>query len=400
MSGFMFATGIENSSPTVRLPDGRITRVDEMEKCRHYLHWREDFALVKSLGIQYLRYGVPYHRTHLAPGRYDWSFADDTFTALRDLGITPIADLCHFGVPDWVGSFQNPEWPEHFAEYAREFARRYPWVSYYTPVNEIYIAAVFSAGLGWWNEARADELSFVTALHTLCRANVLAMRAIQREAESPTFVQSESVEYFHPEEPSCRATAAFLNERRFLSLDLSYGRPLSLSASAYLLDHGLTQRDYLWFRENRVQAPCILGTDYYHTSEHIVHPGGRLTPAGDLFGYYVLARQYYKRYRLPLMHTETNRTDPHAVDWLRKQWATVQHLRQDGVPVVGFTWYGLTDMVDWDTALRQDRGRVNAVGLFDLNRRIRPVGEAYRKLIEQWGSVLLAEGPAPLARTA
>ena len=36
------------------------------------------------------------------------------------------------------------------------------------------------------------------------------------------------------------------------------------------------------------------------------------------------------------------------------------------MPVVGFTWYGLTDMTDWDVALRERRGTVNPVGLFDL----------------------------------
>ena len=71
---------------------------------------------------------------------------------MRRLGIEPIADLCHFGVPDWVGSFQNPDWPGYFAEYARAFARRYPWVSRYTPVNEIFVAARFSGQYGWWNE--------------------------------------------------------------------------------------------------------------------------------------------------------------------------------------------------------------------------------------------------------
>lgn len=33
---------------------------------------------------------------------------------------------------------------------------------------------------------------------------------------------------------------------------------------------------------------------------------------------------------------------------------------------------------DWDTALREDNGCVNPLGLYDLERRIRPVGEAYR----------------------
>ncbi|HEX2514902.1 MAG TPA: glycoside hydrolase family 1 protein, partial [Chloroflexota bacterium] len=124
MPEFMFATGIEYSYPTVLLKDGRTVRVDEMEKTGHYRRWRDDFSLVKELGIPFLRYGPPYYRTHLGPGRYDWSFADDTFRALRDLHIEPIADLCHFGVPDWVGSFQNPEWPAYFAEYAGAFARR------------------------------------------------------------------------------------------------------------------------------------------------------------------------------------------------------------------------------------------------------------------------------------
>lgn len=52
---FLFATGIENSYPTIRLPDGSQKRVDEMEKTRHYERWREDFGLVKDLGIEFLR---------------------------------------------------------------------------------------------------------------------------------------------------------------------------------------------------------------------------------------------------------------------------------------------------------------------------------------------------------
>jgi hypothetical protein len=58
------------------------------------------------------------------------------------------------------------------------------------------------------------------------------------------------------------------------------------------------------------------------------------------------------------------------------------------VPIVGFTWYSLTDQVDWDTALREKNGNVNALGLYDLDRNIRPVGKAYMKLIQQWRDVL------------
>src|ERR1700712_2852644 len=97
---FMFATGIENSTPMIN--NGR-KRIDEFEKCHHYTYWRKDFELVKEMGIQFLRYGPPIHRTFISQGKYDWSFADATFGYLKQLQIVPIVDLCHFGVPDWIG---------------------------------------------------------------------------------------------------------------------------------------------------------------------------------------------------------------------------------------------------------------------------------------------------------
>ena len=109
---FMFATGIENSIPTIN--NGR-TRIDEMEKCGHYTHWRTDFDLLDELDIQVLRYGPPLHKTFIGPGRYDWSFADMTFAEIERRNIVPIVDLCHFGVPDWIGNFQNPDFPDLFA---------------------------------------------------------------------------------------------------------------------------------------------------------------------------------------------------------------------------------------------------------------------------------------------
>jgi beta-glucosidase len=79
---FMFSTGIENSYPTI---DGGRTRVDEMEKCGHYKHWRTDFELLRDLDIRFLRYGPPIHRTWLGDGRHDWAFADETFGYLKGL---------------------------------------------------------------------------------------------------------------------------------------------------------------------------------------------------------------------------------------------------------------------------------------------------------------------------
>jgi len=385
MHGFIFATGIENSYPTI----ANGVRVDEMDKCGHYKRWREDLQLVYELRLHYLRWGPAIYRVFQGPGQYDWDWVDEVLPEMQRLEIEPILDLLHFGLPDWLGNFQNRDFPEYFAEYAGAFAQRYPHIKYWTPINEILVTALFSARYGWWNEMLASDEAFVRATLNLCRANLLAMRAILRYVPDAIFIQSESSEYTHPSQPDLIEQADFLNERRFLPLDLTYRQPISAEMYRFLIDNGMEEDEYRFFMHQNYKFRCILGTDYYVTNEHLLKPDGTTCASGEFFGYYPIARQYYQRYGLPIMHTETNiREDQGAAQWLWKEWACMLMLRREGVPIVGFTWYSLTDQMDWDTALREDAHRVNEVGLFDLDRNIREVGRHYQRLISEWRSVL------------
>ena len=350
------------------------------------------------MGIQFLRYGPPLHRSWLGDGRYDWNFADDTFAELLARGITPIVDLCHFGVPDWIGDFQNPDFPELFARYATAFAQRFPWVQLYTPVNEMYVCAQFSGRYGWWNEGLSSDRGFVTALKHLVRANVLAMHAILEVRPDALFIQSESAEYFHATNPTAIKPAEIMNAQRFLSLDLNYGRRVDSETYEFLRENGMTREEYEFFLKRQLRRHCVMGTDYYVTNEHRVTADGGTWPSGEVFGYAEITRQYHDRYGLPVMHTETNIIEgplgTEAVDWLWKEWANVLRLRNVGIPILGFTWYSLTDQMDWDTALREDNNSVTPVGLYDLDRAIRPVGESYRQLIADWSGVLPTQSQA------
>jgi beta-glucosidase/6-phospho-beta-glucosidase/beta-galactosidase len=377
---FFFATGIENSYPT--LPGG--ARIDQMDKCGHYARWEEDFQLVKDMGLEALRYGPAYYRTHVAPDRFDWDSADAPMERLRDLGIEVIADLCHFGVPSWLGSFQDAAFPVLFAEYARAFARRYPWVRYYTPVNEIFIGASFSALRGWWNECEASDATFVRAVRNMCMAHELAVEAILSERPDAIIVQGESAEHFHPAGRLATAEADHLNGIKYLSLDLTLGRELAPGMAGYLNRNGVTSNDLSFFRERRAVGQRWLGLDYYPTCEHRVSSTGRRTMSRSPMGFRALAMEYFERYRLPLFHCETNRVPRFAVSWLDEQWSDMLALRAAGVPLRGFTWYSLTDQIDWQYGLRVEHNHLHPVGLYDLDRRIRPVGVAYRNLVAEW----------------
>ncbi len=171
-----------------------------------------------------------------------------------------------------------------------------------------------------------------------------------------------------------------MNSERFLSLDLNYGRRVDSEMYEFLTDNGMSRDEYHFFLGNKLKQHCILGNDYYVTNEHRVAEDGATYPSGEIFGYSQITRQYYGRYHLPVMHTETNLKEgangDEAVNWLWKEWANVLRVRNDGIPILGFTWYSLIDQVDWDTALREDNGNVNPLGLYDLDRNIRAVGRA------------------------
>ena len=384
---FMFATGIECSNPTI--DNGRVRR-DQLLECGHYDRWRDDLRLTVELGLRVLRYGLPIHRVWLGPGRFDWEFADLVMAEIKRLGLVPILDLCHFGVPDWIGNFQNPDFPALFHSYCSAVAARYPWVRFYTPVNEIYVTARSSALDGVWNEQATDDRSFVNALKHCAAASILGNQAIAARRPDCVIIQSESAEYIHEAKATVSDAVRLKNKQRFIALDLLYAHPFDAEVDHWMADNGLTRQEYDWFMAGEPPGYQVMGNDYNGRNERILKPDGSECPAEDVLGWYNITKAYHDRYQKPVMHTETNVFDADAAPtWLWKQWMNVLKMRRDNVPVLGFTWYSLIDQVDWDTSLATRNGTVNACGLYDLQRNPRPVAAAYRMLLEEFGQITI-----------
>jgi len=304
---------------------------------------------------------------------------------LREVGPEPIVDLCHFGVPSWLGDFQNADIGRALEEYAGAFAERFPWVRFYTPVNEMYVSARMSALDGLWNEELRNEGAYVRAAWNLADASIRMSDAILKRRHDAVFINSESSEFYQPccPDPHVQKIADAANERRFLPLDLIFAHPLSDLMHDLLCEQGIEKAHIGELGRRKVPHRSILGLDYYEWNERLIDPRGNARALGELFGWYVIADQYWQRYRRPMMHTETNKVDADgAARWLWRQWHNVQLLAKAGVPLVGFTWYSLTDQIDWSIAMTEPLGLVYPVGLCDLNREPRIVGLAYKHLID------------------
>ncbi len=249
------------------------------------------------------------------------------------------------------------------------------------------MTAKLSTLVGLWNERIRTHAAFVTALKHLAKANLLAIGEILKTRSDAIFIQSESAEYFHfgGGDATSIERARWSNQLRFLSLDFLFSHQPDESLQTYLFDNGLTREEFRWFMTHRLGGRIVMGNDFYARNEQVIGNDGSARPSGEVFGWAVIARQYFDRYCRPVMHTETNTFDSEdAPRWLWKEFYNVRYLREQGVPVVGFTWYSLLDQVDWDSALARERGVVNAVGLFDLQRQPRKVASAYAEMLHEF----------------
>ena len=197
---FMFATGIENSNPTIetaraRRRDGEVRPLPAL--ARRFRRWCRSWASASCATARRCT------RTWLGAGRYDWEFADETFAELQRRDIVPIVDLCHFGVPDWIGNFQNPDFPALFAEYARAFAAALPLgAALHAGQRDVHLRPLL--GPLRLVERAADQRPRPSSPRssTSSRPTCWPCRPSCDVRPDAIFIQSESSEYFHAENPA------------------------------------------------------------------------------------------------------------------------------------------------------------------------------------------------------
>jgi dTDP-4-dehydrorhamnose reductase len=347
-----------------------------------------DLERFAGLGIRAIRYPVLWE--HLAPDGVDqtnWKWSDERLPELQARGITPIVGLVHHGSGPRYTNLIDPQFPEKLAGFAAAVARRYPWVEYYTPVNEPLTTARFSGLYGVWYPHGRDDRTFIEALLNQCRAVVLSMREIRLVNPDAKLVQTDDLGKTYSTEQMSEL-ADFYNARRWLGWDFLCGavgeeHPLW----AYLTGTGIPARDLLWFKDNPC-VPDIIGINYYITSErwlderverygdhHVTdYRGNRfvdIEPARVLAtptpGVGPLLWDAWERYRLPLaiteVHIDARRED--QMRWLVEIWQAAKQAKQQGVDVRAVTAWALLGSYDWNCLVTECRGYYEP-GAFDV----------------------------------
>ena len=353
---FVWAVGIEDTIIGTPLRRGR--QLDEYSLTGHFDRWRSDLELAAAAGATAIRYGIPWHRSNPAPGRYDWEHADRALAyATEELDLDVILDLVHYGTPEWLdGSFSDLAYPSAIAEYAAEVATRYRGVvSSYTPLNEPLVTASFCGLRGIWPPYLVGDDGWSTVVASVADGIQRTIRAIRDADADARVIHVEAVQLYSSSDASLEDDVVQWRRRAWLPTDIVVGQ-LDADGLDWLERHGVAQGAL-----DRLQAgavlPDVIGLNYYPelSPRELVRLDGQVVHVAENRGASGLIEAlvaFHERYGMPMMITETavEGDDDHRIRWLDDVVRAVDVLERESVPVVGLTWWPLFDFVDWSWA--------------------------------------------------
>lgn len=377
---------------------------DQLEYAGHYERWEADIDLVASLGVKMLRYPVLWEKHCAEPGTsIDWTFARRSLDRLKRHGITPIAGLVHHGSGPRYVNFFDGSFEEGLAAYARQVAEQFPWLEYYTPVNEPLTTARFCGLYGHWYPHGKTDYSFFRVLISECKATVMAMKAIREVNPEARLIQTEDLGKTYGT-PLLAYQAEYENHRRWLSYDLLCGKVNEEHYMwPYLIHAGITEEEILYFAENPC-VPHVAGFNYYITSERyldenlstypeLYHGGnGRhayadietvKVPLKEESGPAVLLREAWEHLQLPIAITECHlhSTREDQMRWFNTMWKTVIRLKKEGVDIRAITAWAIFGLYGWNCLVTRPCGDYEP-GVFNLSSGC-PKPTALARLLQQ-----------------
>lgn len=362
---------------------------DQVAYAGHYERIEEDIAKFSALGITAMRYPVIWER--LCPREnsvIDWTTTDRALNLLREKNIEPIIGFVHHGSGPKYADFTSSKFAFGLAHFATLVAKRYPWVKYYTPVNEPLTTARFAGLYGLWFPHKRNDRSFVTILLNEMKAIVLAMQAVRFVNPEAKLVQTEDLAKIYST-PFLSYQATFENHRRWLTYDILCGRlDKNHALWKYFLKYVSSQRDLDFFSENRC-PPDILGLDYYATSERYLDENLSRYPAhthghnhrhkyadveavrvrmNEPSGIKILIEEAWRRYDIPLVLTEVhiNCDYDNQIRWFGQIRNTCIELIKSGVNVKALTVWAMLGSFGWNRLLTEPGGDYES-GVFDVS---------------------------------
>ncbi|WP_067828181.1 glycoside hydrolase family 1 protein [Nocardia inohanensis] len=287
-----------------------------------FTRYKSDIQLAKDLGVKVYRIGIEWARVQPQPGVWDENalrFYDDVIATIRAAGMRPMLTIDHWVYPGWEvdrGGWSNPGIVEDWLANARVVVDRFAsadplWVTFNEPIANVALEIGYGG---------MPATSFTAMQDKLARAH------------------NGIYDYIHAEQPGALVTS-----------NVAYMPGFEEGANGRFVDSIAAKLDYV-------------GIDYYYglSPDTIASQAAvkdmwtkPLQPEGI---YYALQHYSRKFPGKPLyivengMPTEDGkpRADGYTrADNLRDNIYWIQRAKADGMNVIGYNYWSLTDNYEW-----------------------------------------------------
>lgn len=412
-----------------------------------YHRYKEDIQLFKELGLKAFRTSINWTRIFpngddAEPNEKGLQFYDDLFDELKANGIEPVITLSHFEIPynlyKQYGGFRNKKLIDFFVHFAETVMPRYKdKVKYWMTFNEINNQADGQHDLHAWtnsaiifeDEDNKEEVIFQAGVNEL----IASAKAVKLgHAINPDFQIGCMMAYVpiypYSSKPEDQMAALKVMQRRFFYSDVhargeipSYaikdwekkGFDIAISAeenealkegtvdyigfSYYMSGTTTTLSDMEGREATEFEDAKIVRNPYVNASDW----GWQIDPVGLRY----ILNLVYQRYQLPLFIVENgfgaydkveadgSIQDPYRIEYMKAHIQQMKLAMEDGVDLMGYTPWGLIDIVSFSTGEMEKRYGFIYVdkdnqGNGTLDRKKKASFDWYQQVIASNGEVL------------
>ncbi|MBO0442925.1 6-phospho-beta-glucosidase [Vagococcus fluvialis] len=375
-----------------------------------YHHYKEDIQLFKEMGLKCLRTSISWSRifpngTEQEPNEAGLQFYDDLFDELIKNGIEPVITLSHFEMPynlyKEFGGFGNKEVIPLFVKFAKcVFTRYKDKVTHWMTFNEINNQADGQEDLHVWTNSamilnetdNKEEVVFQAAMNELI-ASAYAVR--EGKKINPNFKIGCMMAYVpiypHSCNPNDMIASLKINERRYFYSDVHVRGEVPSYTQKYWERNNynieISEEEKAVLKEGTVD---YIGFSYYMSGTVSTDMTNEGMPNKDFKGTQMVRNPYigssdwgwpidpvglryilntvYQRYNVPLFIVENGFgaydkldennfiKDDYRIDYLSKHIEQMElAIVEDGVDVIGYTPWGIIDIVSFGSGEMEKR---------------------------------------------
>ncbi len=391
---------------------GKITDGTNADQATDFWNmYEKDFKLASELGVNSFRLSVAWERIQPKENQWDeeaLSHYQKIIEKMREYGLEPIVTLHHFVLPKWVvdkGGLLSPDFPRIFAIYAQHVVAaltKKPYsVHFWITFNEPAVLAMKGYVSGEWPPGlKGDTQKALKAQSQMAEAHIQAQREIKK-LSIPDLKLGIAQHWrdFQPKTNSFfdRKVRSFLDlafNRYFINI-LMTGNPCSKFFRVFCPSSSLRVHekvlDFIGINYYGRTIVSFVGLPGLYKTEE--GPGPKSDMGWEVYpeGMYTVLKEVSK-FGLPIMVTENGVADhgikkpdgrvfdPTREKFLRDHIDYMFKARDEGVNVIGYMYWSLTDNFEWSSGTTPRFGLVE----FDYgtqSRKPRDSFDIYKSII-------------------